>query len=117
MSTGFNENYPDEWIHGETLSRADVARIFNVDPATVTRWAKMGVIGFFRAPRSANRIFPECEIKRVMRDEPPSEFVKFNADRDNAKYKAKWESGWRNNGRGRAPFGARALHGDDDDDE
>jgi phage terminase Nu1 subunit (DNA packaging protein) len=92
-----DSDFPLEWITGETLSRADVARIFNVDPATVSRWAKRGIIGFFRGPGHI-RIFPECEVMRIMRDEEPSAFVKMNAERDAAKYSAKWQEGWRNSG-------------------
>ena len=82
---------------GETLSRRDVARIFNVDVATVTRWAKEGAIGFFRNP-GHTRVFPECEIFRIIRNEPPSDFVKRNAERDAEIYHEKWARGWRNNG-------------------
>lgn len=98
-----SEDFPDEWLFGETLGRNDVARIFNVDPNTVARWAKEGVIGFFRSP-GGSRIFPECEVKRVMRGDPPSDFVKRNAEKDRDKYYAKWKSGWRNNGRAGVPF-------------
>lgn len=105
-------DYPFEWLHGETMGRGDVARIFNVDPATVTRWAKSGVIGFFRAP-GGNRVFPECEVRRVMAQQPPSDFVKHNAERDNATWGARWAAGWKNNGK--FIISAPAEQGDDDD--
>lgn len=106
--------YPKEWFYGDTLSRLDVARIFNVDPATVTRWAKQGVLGFFRKP-GGTRVFPQCEVERLMRDEAPSEFIKLNAERDNAKYRAKWAAGFRNSGV--TAFQPKEYQDDDPDDE
>lgn len=88
--------YPAEWLLGETLGRADVARLFNVSVTTVTKWSKAGRIGFFRSP-SGIRIYPECEVMRIMRGEEPSDFVRENAQRDNEKYERMWrEDGWRN---------------------
>ena len=90
------EDFPKDWITGETLSRVDVARIFNVDPNTVRKWAQQGVIGFFRTP-AGKRVYPEVEVRRLMRGDPASPFVKAHAERDNAKYNALWREGWHRN--------------------
>lgn len=91
------DGFPKEWLYGETLGRMDVARIFNVDPTTVSRWARDGVLGSFRKP-GGTRVFPECEVHRLMRGEPASEFVKRNAERDTKLYHDRWAAGYRNSG-------------------
>ena len=87
---------PDHWIYEETLGPAEVGRIFAVDVRTVSRWAKEGVIGFFRTPRGMRR-FPVCEVKRLMANQPPPDFLKEYADEDTRIYQEKWEGGWRRN--------------------
>ncbi len=41
---------PDPGDGDELLSRAEAARLFQVDPQTVTRWAKTGWLRSFRTP-------------------------------------------------------------------
>lgn len=86
-------DYPKDWVRGECFTRQEVARVFRVDPATVTRWAKEGVIGFFRKP-GGTRVFPEAEIERLLAGHPAPDFVRKNADIDNEEYKEKWKQGW-----------------------
>lgn len=111
--------YPDLWLLEETLGRADVARIFKVDPATVSGWAKRGMIGFFRTP-AGTRVFPEAEVKRIMRGDPPPDYLRINADYDNGKYQSMWKKGWRKGGVGIAndpnnPDSVYYKHRDRDD--
>lgn len=87
---------PTEWLHEESYGPQEVGRLFKVDSRTVTQWAKSGIIGFFRTP-SGMRRFPECEVKRLMRGDNPPEFLKELADQDTAKYREKWEGGWKRN--------------------
>jgi len=89
---------PTHWLHEETLSPADVGKIFNVDPRTVTRWATNGVIGFFRTPHGLRR-FPVCEVKRLMAAELPDdpELLLELAKHDTEKYQELWKGGWRRN--------------------
>lgn len=87
---------PEEWSHGMILGRKDVAEIFNVTPETVVRWAKAGVIGFFRTP-TGTRCFPECEIERLRNGEPAPDIVVELAEQDRLFYRQKWEEGWRQN--------------------
>jgi hypothetical protein len=85
---------PAHWLHEETLGPREVGRIFNVDTRTVTKWATEGTIGFFRTPAHMRR-YPVCEVKRLMAGEAADPVIKELADQDNAKYKEKWQSGWR----------------------
>lgn len=87
---------PEEWFQGLILGRKDVAEVFNVTPETVARWARTGMIGFFRTPKG-NRCFPECEIERMKRGEPVSDIVVELAEADRLHYKKKWQEGWRQN--------------------
>jgi hypothetical protein len=84
---------PKEWIHGDTYSPSDVAKIFDVCSQTVARWAQSGVIGFYRTPRGARR-YPSCEVQRVVNGEPAPPIVKELAEADNKKYGEMWENGW-----------------------
>ena len=43
------------------LTPAEVAVLFGVDPKTVTRWAKAGLIGSIRTP-GGHRRFRESEV-------------------------------------------------------
>ena len=43
------------------LTPAEVAVLFGVDPKTVTRWAKTGLIGSIRTP-GGHRRFRESEV-------------------------------------------------------
>ena len=97
---------PKEWLHSAGLRSTDVQRVFAVSAATVRRWSVEGIIGFYRSANDA-RIYPECEIERIMRNEPPSEYVRLNAKRDTRIYQERWRNGWRNNGLGQGPWGER----------
>jgi hypothetical protein len=83
-------------MHEETLSPADVGKIFDVDPRTVSKWAATGVIGFFRTPHGFRR-FPICEVRRLMAAEPPDdpELLVELAAIDKQKYHQMWRDGWR----------------------
>ena len=56
------------------LSAGEVAAYFSVDPKTVTRWAKRGLIHSIRTA-GGHRRFPESEVLRIMeeRRSPSSE--------------------------------------------
>lgn len=99
MSDGELE-IPTEWLRGLVYSPKEVAEIFNVDPQTVTKWAKSGTLGFFRSP-GHTRCYPEAEVTRLAAGRPASAIVKKLAEQDNARYRAMWESGWRNAEMGR----------------
>jgi excisionase family DNA binding protein len=45
----------------QLLTPAEVARMFGVDPKTVSRWAKAGLIGSIRTP-GGHRRFREAEV-------------------------------------------------------
>lgn len=47
------------------LTPGEVARLFRVDPKTVTRWAASGRIGSIRTP-GGHRRFRESEIKALV---------------------------------------------------
>jgi len=49
------------------LTPGEVARLFGVDPKTVTRWAAAGRIGSMRTP-GGHRRFPEAEVRRLLAD-------------------------------------------------
>jgi excisionase family DNA binding protein len=87
---------PDEWLFGRPLTVQGVADVLNISTGTVTRWAKVGMIGFYRLP-SGDRRFPECEIRRIMNGEPVPEIVRQIAAEDRVRYRDKWEDGWRRN--------------------
>jgi len=50
------------------LTPAEVARMFGVDPKTVTRWATAGLIGSIRTP-GGHRRFRETEVTTLLLDE------------------------------------------------
>ncbi len=79
---------PDEWFQGKCLKPGDVAEYFGVDRTAVTRWAMMGTIGFIRLP-NGDRRYPEAEIRRMVRGEPPPAFLKELAEADIAQYEGK----------------------------
>lgn len=87
---------PLEWLKGDTLSPQAVARIFDVDTRTVTKWAKNGIIGFFRTPGGSRR-YPESEVHRMVNHLPAPAFIKELADADNKKYNELWKDGWHRN--------------------
>ena len=87
---------PKHWSAGMVLGRKDVAEIFNVTPETVGRWARSGMIGFFRTPRG-NRCYPECEVDRMRNGEPVPDIVIQLAEQDRKNYQKKWREGWRQN--------------------
>jgi len=85
---------PESWIYEETLTPREVGSLFHVDPRTVSKWADNGIIGFFRTPHGERR-FPMCEIKRIMKADPPPEWLVEYAEQDKKKYKELWQGGWR----------------------
>lgn len=48
------------------LTTGEVARLFRVDPKTVTRWAKEGRLPFFRTP-GGHRRFREEDVAAAMK--------------------------------------------------
>lgn len=50
----------------ELLNPGEVARIFRVDPKTVTRWAKTGRISSVRTP-GGHRRFLRTEVDRLLK--------------------------------------------------
>lgn len=93
---------PPEWYNGQTYTPADVAQLFNVSPMTVARWAKSGIIGYFRLP-GGNRRYPECEVLRLMEgtEEPPpivAQYLKQDTEAHHRKWRVSWHNG--NEGRG-----------------
>ena len=51
------------------LTPAEVAVLFGVDPKTVTRWAKAGLIGSIRTP-GGHRRFRESEVTAYLLQQP-----------------------------------------------
>jgi excisionase family DNA binding protein len=54
-------------IQERLLTPGEVARMFRVDPKTVTRWAVAGRIGSIRTP-GGHRRFHESEVKNLLGD-------------------------------------------------
>ena len=54
-------------IHDRLLTPGEVARMFRVDPKTVTRWAAAGRLGSIRTP-GGHRRFHESEVKGLLDD-------------------------------------------------
>ena len=52
------------------LTRAEVARLFRVDPATVTRWTKQGKLRAFRTPGGTRRYYAAEVEKHLPADHP-----------------------------------------------
>jgi excisionase family DNA binding protein len=52
------------------LTPGEVARLFRVDPKTVTRWAASGRITSIKTPGNHRR-FRESEIQALLRGETP----------------------------------------------
>ncbi|MGW8529116.1 BldC family transcriptional regulator [Nocardiopsis sp. NPDC055824] len=51
---------------GALLTPAEVARLFRVDPKTVTCWAHQGRLASIRTP-GGHRRFSETEVRRLLR--------------------------------------------------
>jgi excisionase family DNA binding protein len=51
------------------LTPSEVARMFRVDPKTVTRWAAAGRIGSIRTP-GGHRRFRQSEIRALLGQSP-----------------------------------------------
>jgi excisionase family DNA binding protein len=47
------------------ITPGEVAKIFSVDPKTVTRWAKAGKIGSIKTP-GGHRRFRESEVRALL---------------------------------------------------
>jgi excisionase family DNA binding protein len=47
------------------LTPAEVAQLFRVDPKTVTRWARQGIIHAARTP-GGHRRFRETEVRQLL---------------------------------------------------
>lgn len=47
------------------LTPGEVAKLFRVDPKTVTRWAKQGRVGVIRTP-GGHRRYLESEIRALL---------------------------------------------------
>ena len=58
----------DDLHNDPLLTPADVARLFKVDPKTVTRWAAAGRIDSIRTP-GGHRRFRESEVKALLAGE------------------------------------------------
>ena len=54
-------------VQERLLTPGEVARMFRVDPKTVTRWAAAGRIGSIRTP-GGHRRFHESEVKELLGD-------------------------------------------------
>lgn len=50
------------------LTPAEVAKLFRVDPKTVTRWAARGRLASFRTP-GGHRRFRESEVRKLLLEE------------------------------------------------
>lgn len=87
---------PPEWMKGDRFTSGQVANFFNVSQATVTRWAKVGLIGFIVTPAGERR-FPECEVMRLANAEPVSERTREIAAYYNNVIRERWASGYRRN--------------------
>lgn len=57
----------DKPVEDRLLTPAEVARLFRVDPKTVTRWALAGRIGSIVTP-GGHRRFRESEIRVLLQD-------------------------------------------------
>lgn len=55
----------------EFLTPGEVARLFRVDPKTVTRWANGGRIDHVRTPGGHLR-FPELAVRALLTGDDPS---------------------------------------------
>lgn len=49
----------------DLMTRAEVARIFGVDPKTVSRWAQLGKIASIRNPGGGHYRFRRTEIEAL----------------------------------------------------
>lgn len=56
-------------IRDRLLTPGEVAKIFSVDPKTVTRWASAGRIGSIRTP-GGHRRFRESEVRVLLAGDP-----------------------------------------------
>lgn len=52
---------------GRLLTTDDVARLFKVDPKTVTRWARGGQLASVRTP-GGHRRFSETQVRQFLAD-------------------------------------------------
>ncbi len=57
-----------EQEHDRLLTPGEVARLFRVDPKTVSRWAKVGRLSRTRTPGGHNR-FRQSEVRKLLEEE------------------------------------------------
>jgi excisionase family DNA binding protein len=56
----------------DPLTPSEVARLFAVDPKTVTRWAEQGRLASIRTP-GKHRRFSRSQVEALLRGELPSD--------------------------------------------
>lgn len=89
---------PPHWFHEEIMTPGEVGKVFDVDPRTVSKWAKNGLIGFFRTPSGLRR-FPRCEVERLMAGRKPEDpellvaLANMDQERTNSAYVERWRRG------------------------
>lgn len=104
---------PDEWTYGRALRPREAADVLGISTATITRWGTEGLIGFFRIPGNDRR-YPECEIRRIMNGDPPPDFLRDRAEKDQKESRRRWQDGgYRKN----EFMASRVRSPADDDDE
>jgi len=57
-----------ETAHEELLTPGEVAKLFRVDPKTVTRWANKGKLTSIKTP-GGHRRFKELEVKKYLEEQ------------------------------------------------
>lgn len=54
------------------MTPAEVSTAFKVDPKTVTRWAKLGKLGFIRTP-GGHRRYRASQVEALLSGDAPAE--------------------------------------------
>ena len=70
----FSPEEPQTPGHGgtELLTPAEVAKLFHVDPKTVTRWAQAGKLTY-RRTLGGHRRYPRDEVMRLLQESADTE--------------------------------------------